>query len=58
MRIQLAYDTKVNGRKRKADSIVEVSGAEARMLINKGLARPAAKEEKAANTNSKEDVTE
>lgn len=58
MRIQLAYDTQVKGRKRKADSIVEVHDAEGRMLINQGLARPAAKEEKAANTNSKEDVSE
>lgn len=56
MRIELAYDQKVNGRERKADSTVEVDSNTGRALINSGMARLAgepAKEEPAA-TNSKE----
>jgi len=61
MRIELAYDYKINGRNRKADSVVEVDNNTARALIYQGVARMAGeakkKEEPAeTNTNVKEEV--
>lgn len=60
MRIELAYDRRINGRRRKADSVVDIDNNTARALIYMGVARKAGevqKEEPAeTNSNEKEEV--
>ena len=52
MFIQLAYESRIDGKRHKAESIVETDYDTATNLINRGLARRADKPRKESKTQS------